>query len=140
MNSNIRQFSLNIIAALIPAISCAIYFFGLEAVRVISLCVITSILCEVGVNIATRTRLTIGNCSAILTGLLLALCLPPKTPSFTAILGSIFAILIVKIPFKKFGKLIFNPVLAARSFLLLFCTSSLVTWTPSSWNVSAGDI
>jgi electron transport complex protein RnfD len=140
MNHLVNTSILRFLAAICPAVCCSIYFFGLDAIRLISICVITSVIFDLAFHSFTRTIRTHFDASPLITGLLLAMCLPPQTPCYVAIIGSFFAMVVAKSPFGGYSKNIFNPVLAARVFLLFFFTSPMATWTLSSWNVSAGDI
>ena len=81
---------------------------------------------------------SIGDLSAVLTGLLLALNLPPDLPLWMAIVGSIFAIAVAKQVFGGLGYNPFNPALAGRAFMLISFTGAMTTWSASSWQISAG--
>ncbi len=119
----------NVIIALIPAVLVALYCFGIGAAIVI----VTSIVGCVAVEyLITRYMLhqksSIGNMSAILTGLLLALNLPSNLPVWTILIGCVVAIGIGKMTFGGLGCNIFNPALVGRVFLLLSFPVQMTTW------------
>jgi len=115
--------------ALLPATAASIYFFGLPALKVIAFCVSTSILTEAVIMLLRKKKTTIDDCSALVTGLLLALVLPPQTTGYAAIVGSIFAIAIGKHIFGGLGSNIFNPALIARAFLMAAYPKMLTTFS-----------
>ena len=110
---------LDVIIALIPTSVAGIFIFGLRALAVIALCIATCVLCEFLFNLIIKKKQTIGDLSAIVTGLLLALNLPANIPLWQAAVGSIFAIIIVKCIFGGLGKNLVNPAITARVFMLL---------------------
>ncbi len=123
----VRRLMLNVIVALLPAL--ALYCFGLGAAVVIA----TSIAgCVVVEYLISRYMLgekpSIGNLSAVLTGLLLALNLPSNLPIWTVLIGCVIAIGIGKMTFGGLGCNIFNPALVGRVFLLLSFPVQMTTW------------
>lgn len=108
---------LAVIIALMPATGFGIYNFGIRALLVILVTVFTAVLTEFLFGLYSKKR-TIGDLSAVVTGLLLALNLPVSIPLWMAVLGSIFAILIVKMLFGGIGQNFMNPALAGRCFML----------------------
>jgi electron transport complex protein RnfD len=106
-----------VIGALLPATMAGVYFFGLRALSLILVCVFTAVVTEYLVCRMMRREPTLGDGSAMVTGLLLALCISPSTPYFAAVLGAIFAIAIGKQLFGGLGYNIFNPALIGRAFL-----------------------
>lgn len=118
-----------VVIALVPALLCALYFFGIGAAIVI----IASILgCVITEYLITKFLLngapTIANGSAILTGLLLGLNLPSNLPVWIVIIGAAVAIGIGKMAFGGLGANIFNPALVGRVFLLLSFPAQMTTW------------
>lgn len=109
----------DVIIALMPATVFGIYQFGTHAAILVAVCMITALLSELIFQKLVKKTVTIKDCSALLTGLLLALNLPPELPIWMAVLGSAFAIIIVKQLFGGIGQNFMNPALAARCFLLL---------------------
>lgn len=109
----------DVILALIPATIFGIYQFGIDAFLVVSVAIITSLLSEYLYQRFMKLPITIYDGSAILTGLLLALCLSSSMPLWMVVLGSVFAIIVVKQLFGGLGQNFMNPALAARCFLLI---------------------
>lgn len=105
--------------ALLPATIAAIVLFGLSALWIILVCVGTAVLSEFLFNLICNRKQTIGDFSAVVTGLLLALNLSINVPLWQCALGSVFAIIVVKCLFGGLGKNIANPAIAARVFMLL---------------------
>ena len=125
----VRRLMTNVIVALIPAVALALYCFGIGAAIVI----VTAIAgCVVTEYLITRYMLgqkaSIGNMSAVLTGLLLALNLPSNLPIWTVLIGCVIAIGIGKMTFGGLGCNIFNPALVGRVFLLLSFPVQMTTW------------
>ncbi len=110
---------LDVVIAMIPASIAAVVLFGLQALWIILTCVASAVLSEFLFNLVTKRKQTIGDCSAIVTGLLLALNLSTNVPLWQCIVGSVFAIIIVKSLFGGLGHNIVNPAIAARVFMLL---------------------
>lgn len=124
-----RRLMLDVIIALIPASAAGIYFFGLRSALLISVTVAACVLFEYLTRKALKRSNTIGDLSAAVTGLLLALNLPPELPLWMAVVGSLFAIVIVKQLFGGLGQNFVNPALAARAFLLISYGTRMTTWT-----------
>ena len=127
--SFVRTAMLDVIIALLPATTCAVYFFGWRAAVLIGTCVASCVICEVLCRLAMGRRITVGDWSAVLTGLLLALNLPPDLPLWMAIAGSVFAIAVAKQVFGGLGYNPFNPALAGRAFMLISFTGAMTTWS-----------
>ena len=132
-----RRLMLDVIIALIPASAAGIYFFGLRAALLIAVTVASCVLFEYLTRKALKRSNTIGDLSAVVTGLLLALNLPPELPLWMAIIGSFFAIVIVKQLFGGIGQNFLNPALAARAFLVISYGTRMTTWTQPSTYVAA---
>lgn len=120
---------LDVLIALLPTSIMGIWNFGISAFLLIMICVVACVGTEWAFQYFTKRTLTIGDFSAVVTGLLLALNLPPSLPWWMAVLGSIFAILVVKQLFGGIGQNFMNPALAARCFLLLSFTKAMTTFT-----------
>ncbi len=119
----------DVIIALLPATAFGVYIFGLNALWVVLSCVAAAMLTEALLQKLMNKRITVSDGSAALTGLLLALNLPPAVPLWIPILGSVFAIAIVKQCFGGLGHNFINPALAARAFLLVSWPTAMTTWT-----------
>ena len=114
-----RTIMLDVIFSLLPAVAAGIVLFGLPALGVVLTCVITAVLSEALFNILLKKKQTVGDFSAAVTGLLLALNLPANLPLWQAVVGSVFAILIVKCIFGGIGCNLVNPAITARVFMLV---------------------
>lgn len=114
---------LAVVIALLPAAGFGIYNFGLDALILIVITVATTVLTEYIYEKAMHKKVTIGDFSAVVTGLLLALNLPSSAPWWIGVIGGIFAILVVKMLFGGLGQNFMNPALGARCFLLISYTS-----------------
>lgn len=111
---------LDVLIALLPALVVGIYFFGFRALVLALVSVAAAVGAEYLYRKLTHQHQTIGDLSAAVTGLLLAMCLPVETPYLIAIVGSVFAIVVVKQLFGGLGKNFMNPALAGRVFLFSF--------------------
>ncbi|MBQ7781398.1 MAG: RnfABCDGE type electron transport complex subunit D [Lachnospiraceae bacterium] len=107
-----------VVLALLPAAGFGIYNFGPRALWVILVTVVSTVLTEFLFGLYKKKQ-TIGDLSAVVTGLLLAMNLPVSIPLWMAALGGVFAILVVKCLFGGLGQNFMNPALAARCFLLI---------------------
>lgn len=114
-----RSLMLDVIIALAPAAAWGVYQFGWYSLAVILSCMVCSVLCEYLYQKGMKQPVTIMDGSAALTGLLLALNMPPEIPLWIPLLGCVFAILMVKQLFGGLGQNFMNPALAARCFLLI---------------------
>ncbi len=132
--ASVRRMMLDVILALLPAAAAAIWFFRLDAVRLIAVCIGAAMLTEWLCRKAMRRENTLGDLSAAITGLLLAFNLPPTLPSWMAALGAVFAIGLAKQVFGGLGYNPFNPALIGRAFLLISFTGAMTTWAaPATW-------
>lgn len=110
---------LTVVIALLPAAGFGIYNFGLDALILILVTVASTVLTELLFEKICKRKITIGDYSAVVTGLLLALNLPASAPWWIGVVGGVFAILVVKMLFGGLGQNFMNPALAARCFLLI---------------------
>ena len=118
-----------VLAALAPAGIAGVYFFGLRAAAVMAVCVVSCVAFEDLWERCTKRTVTVGDLSAAVTGLLLAYNLPPTIPFWMAVLGSLFAIIVVKQFFGGLGCNIVNPALAGRAMMLTSWPVPMTTWT-----------
>lgn len=119
---------LAVVIALLPAAGFGIYNFGLNALILILVTVLATVLTEYIFEKILGKEITIGDYSAVVTGLLLALNLPPKAPWWIGVIGGVFAILVVKLLFGGLGQNFMNPALGARCFLLISFTSIMTNF------------
>ena len=110
---------LDVIIALIPAIVAGVYYFGLRALVVILTSVAACVLSEYFYTRAMKKKNTVKDLSAVVTGILLGLNMPSAIPLWMVVLGSIFAIVLVKEIYGGIGKNFMNPALAARCFMVI---------------------
>lgn len=135
---SVNLIMLDVIIALIPAGLAAIFFFGLSAALVIATAVTSAVLAEYLWCIILKKPVSTGDLSAIITGLLLAYSLPPKTPLWIVIIGSGFAIIVAKQFFGGLGHNFMNPALCGRAFLLASWPAYLTSWvSPSIFGADA---
>ena len=118
-----------VIVFLIPATIFGIYNFGVSALFTILITVFSCVVFEAGYQKLSGLKVTVKDLSAVLTGLLLALNLPPEVPFWLPVLGSFFAIIVVKQLFGGLGQNFMNPALGARCFLLISFTGRMTAFT-----------
>ena len=119
---------LYVIIALLPATIFGVYTYGVPALLVVLITTASAVLTEYIYQKLMKKKVTIGDFSAALTGLLLALNLPAEAPWWMCVLGSVFAILIVKQVFGGLGQNFMNPALGARCFLLISFTGRMTSF------------
>ena len=120
---------LSVVIALIPAVGYGVYLYGFSALALILVSVASAVAAEYLFRKLIKASTTVGDFSAVVTGLLLALILPPKTPLWMAALGAIFAIVVAKEFFGGLGANPFNPALIGRAFLLMSFPAAMTTWS-----------
>ena len=125
--SSTRNIMLDVTIAMLPATVAGIIIFGLKALWVVLTCVASAVLAELIFNLCARRKQTVGDFSAVVTGLLLGLNLSVNVPLWQCAVGSVFAILVVKCFFGGLGKNIVNPAITARVFMLLTFASVAAT-------------
>lgn len=123
---------LDVCIALIPAVVAGVIFFGYRTLLVIMVCIASSVLAEYVTRKAMKRNNTIGDLSAAVTGLLLALCLPPTIPLWIDAVGGAVAIIIVKQLFGGLGQNFMNPALTARIILLVAWPAAMTNWVIST--------
>ena len=122
---------LTVILALMPAACFGVWHFGLKAALIIVLCIASCVLSELLFELILKKPITIKDCSAIVTGLLLAMNLPVSVPWWIPVIGGFFAIIFVKMIFGGIGQNFMNPALGARCFLLLSFSGLMTDFTYS---------
>ncbi|MBP5285197.1 MAG: RnfABCDGE type electron transport complex subunit D [Kiritimatiellae bacterium] len=130
---SVSRIMLDVIIALLPTTAAGIWFFGMPALWTVLVCVSTCVLTEAVCRMAMGRESTVGDFSAVLTGLLLALNLPAGIPLWMAVAGSVFAIAVAKQVFGGLGMNPFNPALSARAFMLISFTGPMTTWLKPLW-------
>lgn len=119
---------LSVIIALVPATVYGVYLYGFSALALVAVSILSAVAAEYVFRKAIKAKTTIDDFSAVVTGLLLALILPPTTPLWMAALGSIFAIVVAKEFFGGLGANPFNPALIGRAFMLMSFPAAITTW------------
>lgn len=120
-----RRIMLDVLIALVPTLIAGTVIFGLRALAVAAVSVAAAVLGEWLWRLVTRQYNTVGDLSAAVTGLLLALTLPATVPYWAAAVGALFAVVVVKGCFGGLGQNIFNPALAARALLMLVIPAAM---------------
>lgn len=128
----------DVLIALLPATVAGVAIFGLRALLVIAVCLVSCIGFEALFNVITKKEQTIGDCSAAITGLLLALNLPANIPLWQCVVGSAFAIIVVKCLFGGLGCNVVNPAITARVFMLVSFASVGTAAFPTIVDTVAG--
>lgn len=132
---NTQRIMRDVIIALCPSLLVSIYFFGFSAIKLALVGVASCVAVEYVIQkYILKTKVTINDYSAALTGLLLALNLPPSSPGWMILIGSIVAIGVAKMTFGGLGQNVFNPALVGRVFLLVSFPVLMTDWSvPESW-------
>ncbi len=120
----------NVVLAVLPAAAFAVYAFGLTAFTMLAVALASCVLTEHWVS-RRQGRSTIGDWSAVITGLLYGLTLPPSLPLWMAVLGGVIGVLLGKAIFGGLGQNPFNPALVGRAFLQAAFPAAMTTWTPA---------
>lgn len=137
-----KKLMYDVLYALIPAFLVSIYVFGLGALVVTSVAVVSCILFEYLIQkYLLKTDVTISDGSALITGIILAFNVPSSLPIWMIILGSLIAIGVAKLSFGGLGYNIFNPAMVGRVFLLVSFPVQMTSWpTPIENNTSLVDV
>jgi len=124
-----RSVMIDVIIGLAPAMAAAGYYFRIHALILVCTCVISSVVTEWLCNLIRKKPNSLGDFSAVVTGIILALSLPPKLPVWAAVVGSVFAVAIGKMVFGGLGANIFNPAMVGRTFLTVSFGVLMTSWT-----------
>lgn len=126
---SVRKNMLNVIIALIPAYLVSLYFFGLGAFIVSATAVVSCVVFEYLIQrFICKQKTSIGDLSAVLTGMLLGFNLPSNLPVWMVVVGALVAIGVAKMSFGGLGNNLFNPALVGRVFLLISFPAPMTTW------------
>jgi len=139
---SVRKVMWLVVISLLPVTINSIYLFGYQVLLIIGAAVVTAVAAEAAYQFLLKRKVTALDGSAALTGLLLAMNVPPHAPVWMVVLGSVFAIIIAKQLFGGIGFNIFNPALAGRAFLMAsWPVEMTTTWHPfSSGNVLSSSL
>ena len=132
-SSSTTKIMLDVIIALLPATVVSVILFGPLALMLVGICVATCVLCEYVSRKVMKRDTTIGDLSAVVTGLLLALNLPVNINPLIAIFGCVVAIVVVKQMFGGIGMNFVNPAIAARIVLLVSFPNAMMSWVDAFW-------
>ncbi len=126
--SSTRKIMLDVLISLLPASAASVVFFGWRALMLIGVCVFTCVFTEYMCRIVMKREQTIGDLSAAVTGLILALNLPSTLNPLIAIFGSVAAIVVVKQMFGGIGMNFVNPAMAARIIMMVSFPTAMTNW------------
>lgn len=117
-----------VLVALIPSFAVGIYQFGYRAAVLTAVCVVACVVFEYLMNVILKKKQTVGDLSAVVTGVLLAFNLPAGLPYYIAVIGCFAAIVVIKQLFGGIGQNIVNPAVTARIFLFIAFATEMTTW------------
>lgn len=124
-NISVRAIMGDVLIALVPAAIASVIYFGIRSLIIIATCIIAAVASEFIFNLCIKKTQTVGDLSAAVTGLLLALNLPATVTIWQCIVGSVFAIVIVKCVFGGIGANFANPAITGRVFMLICFSGSV---------------
>ena len=125
---NTRKIMLTVATALLPALVMSIFYFGIRALLLTAVCVVSCVVFEYLFAKVTKKHVTISDCSAVVTGIILAFNVPVTLPFWMAVFGSFIAIVVVKCLFGGIGCNFANPAATARIFLLVSFGNQMTHW------------
>ncbi len=135
-----QKIMLNVLIALFPSVAAGTYIFGLRALVIVVLCATFCVIFEALFNVITKRPQTVSDLSAVVTGVLLGMNLPPSLPIYMAAIGCFAAIVVVKQFFGGIGQNFANPAITARIILMLSFGKYMTSWTvPFPYGKSAAD-
>jgi len=127
-SNSTRRMMADVLIALLPAVFASIYFFKAKAVVLLTVSVLSCVLCEGAMQALMRRKITVSDGSAVVTGVLFAMIMPPGLPVWTCIVGCVISIGLAKQLFGGLGTNIFNPALLGRAFLAATFPIFLTRW------------
>ena len=125
---NTRRIMLDVLIALVPALIAAVYFYGERALVLTIVSVAACVVFEALLCLVLRRPMSVGDLSAVVTGVLLAFSLPHSCPYWVVIIGDAFAIIVVKGIVGGHGQNVFNPALGGRAFIMLLWPSAVTRY------------
>ena len=129
---------LDVLIALVPALIAAVIIFGFRALVLTAISAAACVVFEALMCLAMRRKMTVGDLSAVVTGVLLAFSLPVSCPYWVVIVGDAFAIIVVKQLYGGLGQNFMNPALAARCFLLISFAGKMTNFSYSGFDGVSG--
>lgn len=141
-NETTRKIMLDVLIALVPALIAAVYFFGIRALALTVVSAAVCVVLEALLGLVLRKPMSVGDLSAVVTGVLLAFSLPASCPYWVVIVGDAFAIIVVKGLIGGLGQNIFNPALGGRAFIMLLWPASITRFAAAgtSYSLTGVDI
>ena len=131
----------DVVIALIPAVVVSVLFYGWSELLVLGVSVASCVLLEFLITkFLLKGKCTIGDWSAVITGVLLALNLPATTPWWVVFIGAVVAIGVAKMTFGGLGQNLFNPAIAGRVFLLISFPTYMTDWTKPAGFISSAAV
>ncbi|MCH4178296.1 MAG: RnfABCDGE type electron transport complex subunit D [Megasphaera sp.] len=137
-NETIPKIMWNVVAALVPAAAFGVYYFGVNALVNIIVAIVSAVVFEFLWEKMMHKKVTIKDGSAVITGLLLAMCCPPSLPWWMSIVGSFLAIVVCKQSMGGLGYNLFNPAHVGRAGLMVSWPIAMTTWTQINGTVIDG--
>ena len=132
-NETTQSIMVDVAIAMLPATAFGVFLFGLHALLVLIVTIAACVLSEYVFEKITKRPCTISDFSAVVTGMILALNMPPEIALWIPALGGVFAIIVVKQLYGGLGQNFMNPALAARCFLLISFTGQMSAFTLDGW-------
>lgn len=132
--SSTQKIMADVAIALIPTLAFGVYRFGLNALMLILVSIASSVIFEAGYEFLAKKQITVFDFSAVVTGMIIAVNLPPTATWWMAVLGSAFAIIVVKMLFGGLGQNFMNPALTARCFLMISFTQRMTNFTVDAYS------
>lgn len=129
---------IKVLIALLPALIASSALFGARALLLVAVCVLSCVALEFLFCLATKKARTVGDCSAVVTGVLLAFNLPPELPYWMAVIGCLVAVVIVKQMFGGIGQNFANPAIVGRIVLLLSFPQQMTRWIVPGFDAENG--
>ncbi|MGA1824680.1 MAG: RnfABCDGE type electron transport complex subunit D [bacterium] len=131
-NISINKIMYNVVLALMPTVIMGIVYFGAYFIRLMIFSILSAVISEAAIQYVLRKKITIGDGSAVLTGLLLGLTIPPQSPWWLPTIGSSLAIILGKQIYGGLGHNCFNPALVGRTILMVSWPVQMTTWMKPS--------
>ena len=135
-----KSIMLDVIIALLPAVIVSALFYGFSELLILAVSVLSCVAVEwAATKFLLKKNSTIGDLSAVVTGLLLAMNLPPTCPWWIVMIGALVAIGVAKMSFGGVGQNVFNPAITGRVFLLISFPQQMTDWTVPEGFLHPGD-
>lgn len=137
-NESIPKIMWTVVATLVPAAAFGVYYFGMNALLNVIVAIVSAVFFEWAWEKFMHKKITVNDGSAVITGLLLAMCCPPTLPWWMSIIGSFIAIVVCKQAMGGLGYNLFNPAHIGRAGLMVSWPVAMTTWTQVDGSVIDG--